>query len=1261
MLTLSAGDAPERYGDTNGEWYGSILNETFSIEAIRGAGGNPLPGRVRVKSLGFEQDFSGVTRIIANGGDGNDTFEVGPDVQAELVFDGGLGSDSFVVESPVGASRFTGGIGRGYDRLKVNGQFANFTLADSGLNLLLTPNGAPSNQARLSDIDTVYFVDQSVGANAPTGTRASSGPTVNGDIHLALRTYDNEELVTNLDLIRDDSEPYTRTNSQGEFYFDDVTLNDADRNSDGVTDWRDGMLVVGSPTNKDGGTTLSVTDSITGSNAGFPLVGLPGSNATVLTTLKYAGLLRWQPGLNVAGVDVTPEFINTLYAGILKDAPTTFVDDSFCEYVALGSSDPADVALGIEHLRFEYAHLVNVLTVSETFRQFKLDFDATAAWGYQPNPAGVDGLEIDAFIAYGDAIAARFGEQPLDPLGRPAVAAQFDTKDPIHVRAVLKEILAKYPTQQLFELEPSLTADFIDYTVRTSEQHARVEAAIEQHFGGFLNNLADGIVLEQQKLEQKIDESAALIDDVPEIGQQLFVPSVAGLKGQFEGDLTRELVSLASLPEAEYQAAFYDLFNKPREVYAAERATTGWIGVTVEDAAPEQPTSLTLSPDSDGQVRLRLDLHDAIGPLTAPDTGLAVRLRVGGTANGVDDYALSIGNELTVVKFEPGATTATIDVDVSAAAIADGSRTLQIEVLGADSGYRADPDVAVATIAFGAEGETDAGTLTGGRADFVPHQLVTREPGSSAIVQAAAGSDHVVLRGIDGEADLFVIGEQQASGVPYIENFKYTDDDGIHLAVGDLLESRRATWLADPERRATAITSLRVSLGDDVVDRLTSDRLDDFIAIQIEKSDPLPAFELSQIKTCDGIIFDVVGQRTLAYVSNYSATTGGSAWSISTSDETGIFSFGDITLSSVTIPENIAAGSDVASIVSTLPAGPFRSVELVAGYGDDDNSLFEIRHDESGASPQFYVITTSAREPLNRGAGEQYNFDYETNPQLSIRVRATTNGGSAYEKALAINLTDVNDAAVAAQPRITRVVRGQSSPLSWSADTLPVQDADFNEETLSVKLSVPEGTLAAESQNGVVVEGTPRDRVFSGTAAQLNDYFRSLDAVTYTSPESSSTEIGLDIVVLDGDLATRATADILVAELIQRPQLRRSTTLRIDTSQTGPQPIILSHAALAAAVINEPGTTTLVVTSVASGRVEKWDGRRWADISTPPSSSSPQALLRLLALRLVRPDDQIRWVPEAQLDQSTNAFALLGWDGGTASENESDVVFELPS
>ena len=105
---------------------------------------------------------------------------------------------------------------------------------------------------------------------------------------------------------------------------------------------------------------ISVTDSISGSDLGFPLVGLPGENATLLTTLKYASLLRWRPGLNVAGVAVTPEMITALYGSIVKDVPATFYDDDFSEYVALGSADPALVAQGAAQLRFNYSQLVNV-------------------------------------------------------------------------------------------------------------------------------------------------------------------------------------------------------------------------------------------------------------------------------------------------------------------------------------------------------------------------------------------------------------------------------------------------------------------------------------------------------------------------------------------------------------------------------------------------------------------------------------------------------------------------------------------------------------------------------------------------------------------------------------------------------------------------------------------------------------------------------------------------------------------------------------
>ena len=275
-------------------------------------------------------------------------------------------------------------------------------------------------------------------------------------------------------------------------------------------------------------------------------------------------------------------------------------------------------------------------------------------------------------------------------------------------------------------------------------------------------------------------------------------------------------------------------------------------------------------------------------------------------------------------------------------------------------------------------------------------------------------------------------------------------------------------------------------------------------------------------------------------------------------------------------------------------------------------------------------------------------------------MRATGVDGFSLERSFPIDLIDVNDPATIAAPAITRVVRGRTSPIVWPAGTVPVSDADLLPATLSVRLSVDEGTLAAETEAGVTVDGTARERVFTGTAKALNDYFQSLGSITYRSADAGSTEIGLDVFVLDEGLAAEATADILVAELIQRPQLRRATTIRLDASLVGPQPIVLTHADLAAAAITDPGSTALVVTSIASGRVEKWHDGRWVDI-TKPATGSPQELLRQLALRVIRPGDQVRWVPATKPGRLTNAFALLGWDGTSMSDDDSDVIVELPS
>ena len=1109
VLTLSAGDDPERYGDAGGQWYGSIINETFRIDAVRDVGGAVIPGSVRVRSQGVERVFTGVSEIVADGGAGNDLFEIGAGIDAVLRLSGGSGSDTFLVHSFAAGSSFTGNAG--YDTLVLPGVATDYLFTATADGPSLAPAAAPAMSATLATISVIRLADGPVamtgepvsgGSLAYTAanddrSRAHAGPIINSDVHLALRTYADGVLLANLDLIPDEHEPSTTTDSQGTYEFPADTLTSADRNGDGVVDFRDGMVIVGRATDNDVGTLISVIDSISGSDLGFPLVGLPGQNATLLTTLKYASLLRWRPGLNVAGVEVTPELVSALYGSIVKDVPTTFFDDGFSEYVVLGSADSALVALGAEQVRFNYSQLVNVLTVIELLRQSGLDFSNEAAWGYLPDPTRQDQLEIVAFAAYGYAIATRFGESPLDYQGRPAVAAQYDGKDPTHVRAMLKEILAAYPTERLFAAAPEIAADFVVDAARTAEQHARIEAAIERHLGGFLDNLTDGVVLSQTTLERRITDSIALSDLVPQLGQQLFVPSIAGSKRLFIDELARELVSLAPLPDGEFRGEFYPLFFAPKLVDSPDRATNGSIGLAIEGADPTSPAAITLTPASAGRVRIRLDLFDSLGALAAPDSGLAVRFRLGGTARGTGDYTLSTGDVLSVATFQPGSTSTTFDIDVSAMAIADGSRFLQIEILSADSGFRVDGEAAVATIAFGQAGRPVA-AATGSRMDFVPRLLVTREPGTDTPIAAPLGGDQVVLRGIDGEADLFVIGAAQAAGVPFIENINPDEGDQIAIFTGDLLEARRTQLLVDPALRAEALAALRVSLGAGVVAGLPAAVVADLIDARIESVHPLPEFRPSQLNTYGGILFDVFGQQPLAYVSSYSQATGDAAWStMSTSIAAGVFSFGGISLSASSMPENTTAGTVVGELWSDTLTNWGDRFDFVPGPGDDDNLRFDVFRDEEGIFPRSFLV---ARGP----------FDYEADPRLSILVRATSVDGVGFERVITLDVEDVPE------QRIVEVASSETVVLDgplWSRDTLVVRGG---------------GRVILDSPNahtgGVVVE--------AGELVVLHPAALGAGPLEVRGGARVSFEVGTEVVALSRlDLADTAEVDVGLGRL----------------------------------------------------------------------------------------------------------------------------------
>lgn len=125
----------------------------------------------------------------------------------------------------------------------------------------------------------------------------------------------------------------------------------------------------------------------------------------------------------------------------------------------------------------------------------------------------------------------------------------------------------------------------------------------------------------------------------------------------------------------------------------------------------------------------------------------------------------------------------------------------------------------------------------------------------------------------------------------------------------------------------------------------------------------------------------------------------------------------------------------------------------------------------------------------------------------------------------------------------------------------------------------------------------------------------------------------------------------------QRPKLRPVTTMMLD-GPIGPSPVLISAAEVSVAAINGRPDLSFVVSAVASGRVEKWTGSDWVDISTTPTTSSPMKLLQLLQLRMVAPTDQLRWVPPADAMSEQTAFTLIGWNGQQASASASTVVIE---
>ncbi|MHC5925414.1 CARDB domain-containing protein, partial [Nostoc sp.] len=181
----------------------------------------------------------------------------------------------------------------------------------------------------------------------------------------------------------------------------------------------------------------------------------------------------------------------------------------------------------------------------------------------------------------------------------------------------------------------------------------------------------------------------------------------------------------------------------------------------------------------------------------------------------------------------------------------------------------------------------------------------------------------------------------------------------------------------------------------------------------------------------------------------------------------------DISLNVSSVNENVPANTVVSTFTTTDPdTGNTFSYSLVAGTGDTDNAAFAITNNtlKINASP-----------------------DFESKSSYSVRVRSTDNGGLFVEKALTIQVNDLNEAPTVVQPiddqiistnkafsfnvsnKFTDVDRGDT--LSYSATGLPTGSS------IVANTGVVSGNISQTGIFAVTVTATDR------SGANVSDSF----------------------------------------------------------------------------------------------------------------------------------------------------------------------------
>ena len=235
-----------------------------------------------------------------------------------------------------------------------------------------------------------------------------------------------------------------------------------------------------------------------------------------------------------------------------------------------------------------------------------------------------------------------------------------------------------------------------------------------------------------------------------------------------------------------------------------------------------------------------------------------------------------------------------------------------------------------------------------------------------------------------------------------------------------------------------------------------------------------------------------------------------------------------LSASSLTIAENAGANAEIGTLSSTDPDnGDSFTYTLVAGTGDTDNASFNI---SSGK--------LVAKNSLN----------FESKSSYSVRVKTQDAGGLSYEKALAITVTDANDAPTAISIDASTI--DENVAMGSLVGTLSTTDEDSG-DTFTYTLAAGSNDNASFSIDGAKLI----------TATDIDFETKASYTVVVTSTDAGGASFNKSITINVNNVAEPSIAAI-AALSFTATDIEATSTQSFTVENTGDTDVEVTSIAL---------------------------------------------------------------------------------------------------